>query len=266
MSAEQDRIVEAALNEGFVSPAQVEEARGIQKAVAEIGIQQALHEILVKKSYLTEDQVRALQRTLAEQRIGKYEILEKLGEGGAGVVYRARHATLGRIVALKVLSGKRASDPQYLEHFVREARVAVTLNHRNIVRGLDYGEADGYHYFVMEFVPGDTLYELLQREGRIEEKRALEIGIQVAEALRHAREFDLSHRDLKPDNILLSAETGEAKVCDLGLAKPRRLTAGLESTGKTIGTPSYIAPEQIRGIDHADTRSDRLRPQGPGGG
>jgi tetratricopeptide (TPR) repeat protein len=257
MSNGQDRLIEEALRTNLVTPEQVEEARGIQQTVSEIGISQSLTEILVKKGHLTEDQVRTLQRGLSQQKIGKYEIMDKLGEGGAGVVYRARHAMLGRVVALKVLSSRRASDPQYLERFVREARVAVTLNHRSIVRGLDYGEADGYHYFVMEFVPGDTLYEILQREGKVEEPRALEIGIQVAKALRHAQQFDLCHRDLKPDNIMISVETGETKVCDLGLAKPKHIeTKG--GSGKTgaIGTPSYIAPEQIRGTGEADTRSD----------
>jgi tetratricopeptide (TPR) repeat protein len=257
MGDEHERLIEEALRANLISPEQADEVRSIFKTVAEMGLKQTVAEILVKKGFIGEQQVRKIQREMAQRRIGKYEILDKLGEGGSGVVYRARHVTMGRIVALKVLSNKRASDKKYLERFVREARVAVTLNHRNIVRGLDYGESDGYHYFVMEFVPGDTLYEIILREGRLEEKRVLEIGAEVAKALRHALEFDLSHRDLKPDNILISVETREAKVCDLGLAKPKKLeTAGSKTSSAAIGTPSYIAPEQIRGTDLADMRSD----------
>jgi eukaryotic-like serine/threonine-protein kinase len=250
------QFLDKAVERKLLTAEQAEEAVRIYQTVRDVGIEQPIDEILAKKGFMSADQVRALRRELSGMRVGKYRILEKLGEGGAGIVYRATQEPLDRTVAIKVLSKHRVGSPEYLERFSREARVAVTLNHLNIVRGLDHGEADGYHYFVMEYVEGDSLADLLKREGNLDEKRAIELTLQAVAALRHAAEFDLVHRDIKPENILITKD-GVAKVCDLGLAKPSVLdSTDAAKDGTTIGTPVYMSPEQIRGKDDADFRSD----------
>ncbi len=200
-----------------------------------------------------------LKRALARRRVGRYEVLDRLGRGGTGVVWRACDVRLGRVVALKLLSRPRAPDDlvtTYHARFQREARVAVTLNHVNIVRGLDYGESDGYVYFAMEFVSGESAGERLDREGRLPEADALRIALQVVDALLYVREFGLVHRDIKPANLLLTP-TGDVKVCDLGLAKPTaREAARLHGEGLIAGTPLYMAPEQVRDPGGVDWRTD----------
>lgn len=256
MDERTERFLAAAIEREWITREQLEECRKIHETVAEVGVDQPIEEILVRKGYLTPDRARQLNRELSVMRVGKYQVLEKLGEGGAGIVYKANQEPLERVVAIKVLSRRRVQSDRYLERFNREARVAVTLNHRNIVRGLDYGEADGYHYFVMEYVEGDSLYQVLKKEGVLEERRAFEIALQVVSALQHAAKYDLVHRDIKPENILITPED-EVKLCDLGLAKPSLVeTAQASRDGTTIGTPTYMSPEQIRGKDEADFRSD----------
>ncbi len=250
------RFLDLAVDRGFVTRAQVDECLKLRESFREVGVDQKVEDLLVKKGYLGEEAAGRLRRELSGMRVGKYRTLERLGEGGAGVVYKAVQEPLERVVAIKLLSSARAGSPEYLERFQREARIAVTLNHQNIVRGLDYGQADGYHYFVMEFVEGESLKRVIGREGMIEEKRAFRIALMAVEGLRHAAGFNLVHRDIKPENILLAAD-GVAKVCDLGLAKPSMLeTAQAVKDGQTIGTPLYMSPEQILGQQEADFRSD----------
>ncbi|MHC4471647.1 MAG: serine/threonine-protein kinase, partial [Planctomycetota bacterium] len=250
------RFLDTAIEREWVTREQVDECLKIRETVKEVGIDQKVEEILVKKGYLTPDQARTLSRELSKLKVGKYQILEKLGEGGAGIVYKANQEPLERVVAIKVLSKRRTTSDQYLERFLREARIAVTLNHQNIVKGLDYGEADGYHYFVMEYVEGESLYDVLQKEGTLDEKRALEIALQAVNALQHAAKYDLVHRDIKPENLMITREK-VVKLCDLGLAKPSLVeTAKASRDGTTIGTPTYMSPEQIRGRDETDFRSD----------
>jgi tetratricopeptide (TPR) repeat protein len=193
---------------------------------------------------------------MGELRIGKYRIIGKLGEGGAGVVHRAVQEPLGRVVALKTLNRRHADSARYLEDFQREARIATTLNHENLVRGLDYGQADGHHFFAMEFVDGESLFAIVTREGVLLERRAFEIARQVASALQYATGYDLIHRDIKPGNILISS-AGVVKLCDLGLAKLAVQFGGdQDRLSVKIGTASYMSPEQIRGETDLTFRSD----------
>ncbi len=256
MDEKSKRFLESALKRELLTKAQVEEAVRIYETVRDVGVEQMIQDIIVKKGFMSAEAVRSLRRQISGMRVGKYKIVEQIGEGGAGVVYRATQEPLDRTVAIKVLGKHRADSAEYLERFRREARVAVTLNHQNIVRGLDFGEADGYHYFVMEFVEGESLHDMLKREGVLEEKKSLKIVLQAVAALRHASEFNLVHRDIKPENILITGN-GVAKVCDLGLAKPSILeSARTTKDGATIGTPVYMSPEQIRGKDDTDFRAD----------
>jgi serine/threonine-protein kinase len=163
---------------------------------------------------------------------------------------------MDRIVALKVLAPRYAANDRFRERFLREARAVAKLNHPNIIQGIDVGESNGIYYFTMEYIDGPTVGELLKRGGALDEKRALNIVMQITRALNHAFQHGIIHRDIKPDNIMLTRD-GVAKLCDLGLAKVAS-EEGPESTrpGASMGTPYYISPEQARGEADVDTRSD----------
>jgi len=253
------RFLEEALARGGMTAEQVEHCRRILATLAEVDVSLSAAEVAIRKAHLTKETADQIKRALARKRVGRYEVLDRLGRGGSGVVWRARDTRLGRIVALKLLARPRADDDvltTYHARFQREARTAVTLNHVNIVRGLDYGESDGYVFFAMEFVSGETAAERLRREGRIAEHDAIQIALQVVEALEYVSRFDLVHRDLKPANLLLTA-AGEVKVCDLGLAKPTLEEASRMGASSAIaGTPLYMAPEQIKAPESIDWRTD----------
>jgi hypothetical protein len=190
--------------------------------------------------------------------IGGFEIKAKIGQGGMGAVFRARQLSLDRDVALKILPPAFAAKTNAIERFQREARASARISHPNIVQGIDVGrdEASGLWYFAMEFVPGDPLRKVLAAQTRLPERRALEIARDVAAGLSAAHAAGLVHRDIKPDNIVVTPE-GVAKVLDLGLAKQEHDDASLTQTGQSIGTPLYMAPEQVRGqLELIDPRTD----------
>jgi serine/threonine-protein kinase len=173
-----------------------------------------------------------------------------------GTVYRALQVPLGRTVAVKVLASRLASDPAFIERFRREARAAAALNHPNVVLPIDVAEHRGCHYISMEYVEGESLGDLLDREGRLPWRRAVEITRQVAAGLEHAHRRGLVHGDMKPENVLLERDGRLAKITDLGLA--RRHGAPLEESegGGFFGTPYYVSPEQARGETALDGRAD----------
>jgi serine/threonine-protein kinase len=172
-----------------------------------------------------------------------------------GAVYEAVQEALGRRVALKVLSQKLVENPTALARFQREARAAAAMNHPNIIQVYDIGEDQGYHYFAMEFVDGETLLGRLQREGRLPWQDALAIGEGVAKALQYAHQHSFIHRDIKPENIMVSRD-GTIKLADLGLAKNVEDQHGVTATGTGLGTPYYMAPEQGMDAAHVDHRAD----------
>ncbi|MBI3829301.1 MAG: protein kinase [Planctomycetes bacterium] len=258
----QDRFGRIAVQLGFVTAEQLEEAVSVQRAAAKAGFRKRLGDILVKKGYLTPDQVqRILNGQTADaksNRVGDYDILSKLGEGGMGAVYKAKQRGIERIVALKILSSKLAKDSEFRDRFIREARAVARLNHPNIVAGIDVGSDKGVYYFAMEFVDGESLGHRLQRKGgKLPEKEALEYARQVALALHHAHTHGLLHRDVKPENILIDKE-GQTKLADLGLARSARTDddANLTSAGMAVGTPYYISPEQARGMSDLTAGTD----------
>ena len=184
-------------------------------------------------------------------RLGQFLLLEILGAGGMGAVYQALDQSLGRYVAIKVMRRAMGEDPAFVENFMREARAAAALNHRNVVQIYSCGQEKGQPYIVMELVSGGRLDEMIAQGNPIEEVRALEIGIDVTEGLKAANDVGLIHGDVKPANILFD-KNGIAKVADFGLA---RFVAWQQDRGEVWGTPYYIAPEKARGqkVDH---RSD----------
>jgi serine/threonine protein kinase len=199
--------------------------------------------------------LKNLDAALHEQIPG-FQLLEKLGQGSMGAVYKARQLSMDRLVAIKILQPKHARDPGYLQQFIREAHLAAKLSSNNIVQAIDAGSVGALHYFVMEYVEGKTIKDELETGKIYPETEAVEIILQVAQALEHAHRRRLIHRDVKPGNIILTRDGG-VKLADLGLA---RLVEDSEldkaEKGLTIGTPYYIAPELIKGKNDADIRAD----------
>ncbi len=185
------------------------------------------------------------------------EILEMIGHGGMGVVYKARQPKLDRFVALKLLSQSLATDPAFAERFHREARLLARLNHPNIVSVYDYGEANGFFFLLMEYVDGVNLRQALQL-GRFTPQQALDLVPKICEALQFAHEEGILHRDIKPENILLDTR-GRIKIADFGIAKllgAKTPDTALTASGSAIGTPQYMAPEQLEHRQDIDQRAD----------
>jgi serine/threonine-protein kinase len=189
--------------------------------------------------------------------LGGCQILERVAHGGMGVVYKAKQLNLGRTVAVKVLSEELSSDATFVRRFIQEARSAAQLSHGNIVHINDVGEYQGVFYFVMEFVDGKNLRDILKVHEKLDVARALEITIQVCHALRHAHNRGIIHRDIKPENIMITRE-GVVKLADLGLAKrmAAEKSASITHAGSILGTPFYMAPEQAKDFSAVDRRSD----------
>ncbi|MFQ5505894.1 MAG: serine/threonine-protein kinase, partial [Planctomycetota bacterium] len=194
------------------------------------------------------------RRAKFAQPFPDFEIIDRLGSGAMGTVFKARRRENGELVALKVLRPSLGRNSRYVERLKREAELSERLDHESIIRGFGLGEEAGYHYLVMEFCEGDSLKLLLRAWGSFPEERVLAVGVQIARALAHAHSHGIVHRDVKPGNIIVN-EDGLAKLTDLGLAKGERdLT--LTSDGATVGTPQYMSPEQATDPSNVDERSD----------
>ncbi len=183
---------------------------------------------------------------------GQYELLNIVGHGGQGVVYRAVDNTLNRFVALKLLRTEYSSDAEFVRLFESEAQVTASINHPNVVRVFSFGADDGHVFLAMELVANGTLDELMGKIGRVPEVRALQIGIEIVKGLKAGFEQGLIHRDVKPGNILF-AEDGTTKIVDYGLALLFDQQA--QETGEIWGTPYYLSPERLN-RSAEDFRSD----------
>ncbi len=231
---------------------QAKEGSAAAAAAAAAGASgRSLAELLVDNEYVTRRQMQRLREIIAAERSGQkipgFKILGKLGAGAMATVFKAKQLSLDRMVAIKVLPRKFTSNPQFIERFYAEGRAAAQLNHPNIVQAYDVGKAGDYHYFVMEYVEGSTVYDTIVKNRRYTEQDAITITIQTAEALEHAHAKGLIHRDVKPKNIMLTKD-GMAKLADMGLARAISDREAAEAEqGKAFGTPYYISPEQIRG-------------------
>jgi len=216
--------------------------------------------VLVSQGVVTKAQLQRLKPELEEQKSSRqipgYQMLSKLGAGAMATVYKAKQLSLDRIVAIKVLPQKHSKDPNFIQRFYDEGKAAAKLNHANIVGAYDVGQAGEYHYFVMEYVDGRTVYDDISSKGAYSEEDALEIVTKVAEALNHAHAQGFIHRDVKPKNIMITND-GTVKLADMGLARAVSDREAAEAeAGKAYGTPYYISPEQIRGEIEIDFRAD----------
>jgi serine/threonine protein kinase/tetratricopeptide (TPR) repeat protein len=192
--------------------------------------------------------------TLAGQRIGGYRIIERLGRGGMGTVYKAEQIDLQRMVALKVISEEHTKDQEFVDLFVHEARAAAKLNHPNIVQVYDVKRHSELHYFSMEYVSGGSVQDILGKQRKLPVEQTVQMIADAARGLEYAHKKGIVHRDIKPDNLMIS-ETGSVKIGDMGLARGLNEKVGPEEETSVIGTPHYIAPEQVLGRP-ADFRCD----------
>jgi eukaryotic-like serine/threonine-protein kinase len=261
------RIVVA---QGFITPAELESSQELQKQSSDPN-QRSLLDVLVQNQLLTSNQAKRVRSQVDESvvvarnkksQIPGYDLISELGKGAMARVFKARQLSLDRIVAIKVLPRKMSENVEFVDRFYKEGKAAARLSHNNIVQAIDVGQAPaGYHYFVMEYIEGLTLYDEMApppagRGRSFSETEALDVIIQICDALVHAHERGLIHRDVKPKNIILTPG-GVAKLTDLGLARgvDDKEAAELEA-GKAYGTPYYISPEQIRGDMDIDFRAD----------
>jgi eukaryotic-like serine/threonine-protein kinase len=262
-------LVELLTGGGLLNAAQQQElSGGLAGRFAE---PRALGRELLQRHWLTAYQLnQLLQGRGRDLTVGPYLLLERLGEGGAGQVFKARHRRLHSLVALKLIRKKLLADPEVVGRFQREIHILSQLNHPNIVRAYDAGISDGTHYLAMEFVEGTDLGRLVKQGGRMPVEQACAYIQQAARGLAHAHERGLVHRDIKPHNLIMSVRDGLVKVADLGLARlPRAMNqeatmlGAAQTTGTLtpenavlMGTADYLAPEQALDFHAADIRAD----------
>lgn len=195
-----------------------------------------------------------MESDLIGRRLGKYKILDKIGHGGMGSVYKGYDSVLDRMVAIKVLASHLVREEEFIERFMREARAAARLAHPNLVTIYDVGQEGETYYFVMEYLEGESLTQFIQKQGALPPEKALSFLHPLAEALDYAHEQGLVHRDVKPSNVVVGT-TRRATLTDFGIARATQETR-LTRTGTILGTPEYMSPEQVQG-ESVDWRSDQ---------
>jgi len=254
------------LDRQFITDEDLRRANYLQDAAGKAGKPEPnLLEILLDQGFITRGQVKRVHREASEKmaegggplHIPGYQLTDKLGQGGMSIVYKAIQLSLERAVAIKVLPKKLAADRTVVDRFTREARAAAKVTHPNIVQAVDLGqEPGGYHYFVMEFVEGQTAWDELSRIGRYTEVDALRLGLQIGRALAHLHTRGIVHRDVKPHNIMVTADR-TAKLMDMGLAAETTEAGTVaRERGPIMGTAYYMSPEQIRGGGDVDFHTD----------
>lgn len=257
---------EIALDLKQSSPEQLNRALEKQQSLRRSQARTRLGEVFLMMGVLNADQIKNIlheQRKRREddakaitiKKIGRYRIVEKLGEGGMGSVFKATDAIANQTVALKVLLKQFSGNTSFGQRFTREASIAASLRHENIVSCLDFGVDQGMQFLVMEFVEGQTLREKLNESGPFSEHDALKAGRSIASALTVAHAKGVVHRDVRPENVILTKD-GILKLTDFGTAKSFLDDDSLSRTGVVIGTPYYMSPEQIRSEKVIDQRAD----------
>ncbi|MBI4615577.1 MAG: serine/threonine protein kinase [Planctomycetes bacterium] len=240
---------------GYMDAAELEECVKIQNRTVGRTVK-SLEQIALDGGFVNEKDLGSMMKGRPAEaeplEIPGYEIKSILGEGGLGTVYRAVQTNMMRDVALKVLHPRWVSDDEFRKRFLLEARLVGKMSHRNLIQVFDVGQHQGFYYFSMEYVDGPNVHQEL-KAGAFEPNRAIDIAIQMADAVKYIKGFDLVHRDIKPSNILLTMQ-GIAKLGDFGFVKSG-LDKHLSKADYVLGTPDYISPEQAVG-DEVDWRSD----------
>lgn len=266
MPEENDSIdfVTVALAHRLVEREEVERCQDLlERERAQGRSDRRLEDILIEEEVLTEQEIWAVRKAQSRmtrdakalgRRIGGYEILGKLGEGGLGVVYKTRQLSMGRIVALKVLHDKWVADEEFRKRFLVEARLVGRLSHQNLIQVFDVGRYRETYFYSMEYVDGETVEDILDRDGAMPVLQSLDIIFQLVRAIQYLNQFNIVHRDIKPGNVMLSS-AGVAKLGDFGFVKSN-LDGIISSEGEILGTPDYISPEAAMGAEDLDFRSD----------
>lgn len=247
-----------ALRKGFVTRDQIDFCMDRQMQLLMEGTKLRLGDLLVAKGFITPQQREEILKiqNKVKSPIKGYKILEKIGQGKIGAVYKARQVKMDRIVALKILHSKLSRNPDYINQFYSEARAVSRLNNINIVKGIEVGESKGKHFFAMEYVNGDTIQDMINTRGKIEKLLSFQIAAQICSALQVVADNGLMHHDVKPTNIMIN-ENGTAKLADLGVGRNAEYLVDMSATGSfSVGTPHYTSPEQAQGKKDIDIRSD----------
>ena len=259
LQTKQDTVLgKMIVDQGLATKDEVENCLAMQVELAKEQNQRSLADLMVENGFVTRSQVERVRPQIEDhsstQQIPGYQILSRLGAGAMATVYKARQVSLDRMVAIKVLPKRMSDNKEFVDRFYKEGRAAAKLNHPHLVGAVDVGEANGFHYFVMEYVEGVTVFDKLEKGERYSEKQALDIVIQTCKALAHSHKAGFIHRDVKPKNIMITPD-GIAKLADMGLAREASdVEAAQAEAGKAYGTPYYISPEQIRGELDIDQR------------
>lgn len=261
MDATLDRFVRELTHSGLMSATDIAAFQHTLPPGAQPTDGPSLARRLIEAHKITPYQASAIFEGKTENLVfGEYRVLDKIGEGGMGVVLKAEHQMMGRLVAVKVLSGAAMQSPNIVRRFYREVKAAARLHHPNIVPAYDAGQYQGSHYLVMEYVEGQNLGQCVRERGPLPMCEAVNYTIQAARGLQYAHDQGIVHRDIKPSNLLVDRE-GVVKILDMGLARiidanESPQAESLTRTGLVMGTCDYMAPEQAADSHRADHRAD----------